>query len=208
MGIVFVLPAGALPEGWSTDDSNPATLFTNGGALIAGSDGANQLVAITPNGINVQESSDGNSVVNVDTDVGNRLNTRGVTSDPDDGEAAFVASAALGGTVALDAAGLDVNTVKEMGGYIKNGAVAANGDIIFGTGFSVTKGGTGVYTINFDDDFPSTIQPSISIEIVSNLLFWSIPTASKSGFEVILADNTLTQQDNIFAFSAIQMQPT
>lgn len=75
---------GGLPEGWTTDDSNPATAFTNGGAVIAGGDGDNGIAVVYPSGLNIQRPIDGVTIVSVDTstDDGLRANVVPPGTDP------------------------------------------------------------------------------------------------------------------------------
>lgn len=120
-------PAGWAPAGgsspftgWTGDDQDPASVSTNGGALIVGTDDDASYVAFHEPGESEYKNDEGETVVH--------LGDIGVESAPSNNAAAFTASDANGATVAIDGGNLpgknfaegsdpsDAATVSQLGG--------------------------------------------------------------------------------------------
>lgn len=104
-------PTGAgLPTGWEEDEEDPADVFTNGGALIAGTDGDNGITVIVPNGVNVQRPIDGVSIFVVDTSVDDVVRALGGIQAAGESQS-FAADPSQGATVSLNANGLPITNL-------------------------------------------------------------------------------------------------
>lgn len=97
---------GGLPTGWTEDDSDPATVSTNGGELLG--DNGVASFGLTPTSFTI--SSDmGNTSISMDY-------IDGFLSAPQAGSAAYTADPEGGATVALDAGGLDIANAGDVDG--------------------------------------------------------------------------------------------
>lgn len=84
------------------------------------------------------------------------------------------------------------------------GNVAANGSILAGTGFTVTKGTAGIYTINFSDTFSAapSIVPNAELSAgVRRVEQDALPSTTSVGLRVRDSANALA--DGAFSFIVI-----
>ena len=85
---------------------------------------------------------------------------------------------------------------------IVRGEVAGNGVIDFGSGFTVTKNGTGDFTLNFSSSFSST--PAVTVTIYGNLVIPTLFITNGSSAQIKFYNPSGTATDpNGFNFIAI-----
>jgi hypothetical protein len=86
--------------------------------------------------------------------------------------------------------------------YIIRGVVSSTGSIIAGTGFTVTKGATGFFTVNFNPAFSG--MPAVVVTPQSGIgRIATCTSMSASSTGIWTRDNTATPTDNQFDFIAI-----
>ena len=95
----------------------------------------------------------------------------------------------------------------ESGLKIIRGTVDFDGTILQGSGFTVTKNGTGDYTINFSSAFsgtPTAVATPIDVDLTGMIDIVYVHSMSTSSFDVIMGDwSSVDYYDLAFTFIAI-----
>lgn len=89
---------------------------------------------------------------------------------------------------------------------ILTGLIASSGAITDGAGFTVTKNGTGDYTVTFSAAFASS--PIIVLSNTGTEFAWIQPifvARSASAFRINLRDTSNTSRDGAFSFFAMEV---
>lgn len=116
-------------------------------------------------------------------------------SDYTDQEVAVVVA-----SLAAEVAALEAEIAGVAGGLA--GRIASTGTVTAGTGFSVTKGSTGLYTINFSPAFASVPVVHVNQIATSTLYFVGVTAVSASSASIRITTNSGTLTDQAFHFSA------
>ncbi|SPE57140.1 Alpha-tubulin suppressor and related RCC1 domain-containing protein-like protein (modular protein) [Verrucomicrobia bacterium] len=194
VGIGTAYPAGRLDLGG--DAGNAKLLLQGGGGPSLGANGSQLIFNLgggsrfsfvdSPGGkelVSIVETGDGYGSIGVDTTSPNgALDVRGIVRLGSSGQ-----YYAPGGNEDL---------------YIIRGVVASTGAIVAGTGFTVTKGATGFFTVNFTNAFSATpavvVTPQSGINRIATCTLVSTTSAG-----IWTRDTSGTATDNQFDFIAI-----
>lgn len=83
-----------------------------------------------------------------------------------------------------------------------SGSIAANGSIVVGAGFTITKGATGIYTINFTSSFATVPSVVFALTSTAGALIYAVAAPTVSAAGVIVRDSLFSNVDCSFNFTA------
>lgn len=107
-------------------------------------------------------------------------------------------------TLNIGSPGVVTPTMGQVDGI--TGSVSAAGAIVLGSGFTVTKGAVGIYTLNFTTAFAAAPILLLTLTSTAGLIAYASPVPNTASAGVIIRDSGFNNVDCAFDFLALAVQ--